>query len=162
MNLILSTCGTSILTNGADEDLRKLFAQHANVRDSGVVPAQDRSRICAHIETRKRQFAQASHESARRDSAELNGILSFYGAGSFAENRRDIHYLLATDTLFGEVTAGIVKGWLDNHGFADVRVERRPDLQTADCPLFKSALSDLVKWCAEVIAPQKTAHCRVV
>jgi putative CRISPR-associated protein (TIGR02619 family) len=163
MNLILSSCGTSILTNNVNQpDLRELLKRYANAGNDVDAPPSERARIQAHMEDRQRQFQSLSLEDAKDNSAELNGILSFYGAQPLAEGRRDTHYLLATDTWFGEATAGIVKGWLENHGFADVRVERRPDLQTADWRLFKSALSDLVKWCAEVIAPQRTPHCRVI
>ncbi|MDR1646988.1 MAG: putative CRISPR-associated protein [Zoogloeaceae bacterium] len=162
MNLLLSTCGTSILTNSADEGLRALLNRHANIKTGDDVPTAECKRIREHIENRKNAFVAHALEAAKCDSAELNGILSFYDNQLTPENRRDIHYLLATDTWFGEETAGIVKAWLVNHGFTDIRVERCPDLQTADWQLFSSALSDLVKWCAETIAPQRTSHCRVI
>jgi putative CRISPR-associated protein (TIGR02619 family) len=162
MNLMLSTCGTSILTNDADEYLRTLLNKHANVKRENDVPPLERDRIREHIENRRKKFGECSREEAKLDSAELNGILSFYGGQLTGENRRDIHYLLATDTWFGEETAEIVKAWLENADFTNVHIQRHPDLQTADRQLFSSALSDLVKWCAETIAPQRTPHCRVI
>jgi putative CRISPR-associated protein (TIGR02619 family) len=162
VNLMLSSCGTSILTNDVDEDLRKLLNRHANVKSSNDVPSLERERIREHIENREKKFAGISLEDVKRDSAELNGILSFYGGQVARENRQDIHYLLATDTWLGEETAKIVESWLRNLGFTNTCVYRHSDLQTADWQLFRSSLSDLVKWCAEIIVPQRTMHCRVI
>jgi putative CRISPR-associated protein (TIGR02619 family) len=162
MHLILSTCGTSILTNSADKDLRNLLNKHANVKNEKGVSLAERDRIREHIDKCRNAFIAHTHEAAKCNSAELNGIISFYDGKLVKENKQDIHYLLATDTWFGEETAEIVKAWLIEHGFKDIHVERRSDLQTADWQLFRSALSDLVKWCAETIAPQRTQHCRVV
>jgi putative CRISPR-associated protein (TIGR02619 family) len=161
-NLILSTCGTSILTNDADEELRKLLNIHANVKSANDVPPLERDRIHAHIENRKTKFVEHSHEKAKRDSAELNGIISFYGGQLTKETQLDVHYLLTTDTWLGEETAKIVESWLRNHGFTDVRVQRHCDLQTAELQCFRNSLADLVKWCAETILPQRTKHCRVI
>jgi len=160
MNLILSTCGTSILTNHVDEQLRHLLTQHANVKKEDEIPASKRGRIRDHIEQRGQQFARLSWQEAQRDSAELNGILSFYERPPIPSG--ESHYLLATDTWFGEETAKIAEAWLRKNGVANVNVIRHPDLQTADWQYFRSSLADLVKWCAETIAPQRTEHCRVV
>jgi putative CRISPR-associated protein (TIGR02619 family) len=162
MNLMLSSCGTSILTNDADEDLRKLLNRYANAKERGNIPPSERERIHEHIENRKKKFIEYSHENAKRDSAEINGILSFYGGQLTKENRQDTHYLLATDTWFGEETAKIVESWLRNLGFTHTHVHTHPDLQTAELQYFRNSLSDLVKWCVETIAPQRTPHCRVI
>jgi putative CRISPR-associated protein (TIGR02619 family) len=141
--------------------LQLLLTKHANAKTRNAVPPEERQRIESHIEKRAREFERYSREEVKDNSAELNGVLSFYGE-SFASRLRDIHYLLVTDTWFGEETAGIIRAWLIGHGFADVRVERRADLQTADWPLFRSSLSDLVKWCDETIAPHRSTHYRVI
>jgi len=160
MNLILSTCGTSILTNKAEEHLGELLTRHANARQSSDVQ-EERDSIERHIRAREQAFAGLSREAAKKHSAELNGILSFYGE-PFAANPQDVHYLLTTDTWLGEATAKIVKSWLNNNGFPDVRIQRHSDLQTADWQLFRSSLADLVKWCNGNIAPQRTKHCRII
>jgi putative CRISPR-associated protein (TIGR02619 family) len=161
-NLILSTCGTSILTNDADEELRKLLNKHANLKSANDVLLSECDRIREHIENRKTKFVEYSYEEAKRDSAELNGIISFYGGQLTKEPLLDIHYLLATDTWLGEETAKIVESWLKNSGFTDVRIQRHCDLQTAELQCFRNSLADLIKWCAETIQPQRTEHCRVI
>ncbi|MDR2790283.1 MAG: putative CRISPR-associated protein [Campylobacteraceae bacterium] len=153
MKLMLSTCGTSILTNNANELLRPLFVKYANIKNADDILPSEKRDCCAHIEERKKKFAEYSHEEAKKYSAEINGILSFYGGQLTKENRQDIHYLLATDTWLGEETANIVKLWLEANGFTDVRIYRHKDLQTSDLQAFKISLADLVKWCAENIKP---------
>ncbi|MDR2081231.1 MAG: putative CRISPR-associated protein [Campylobacteraceae bacterium] len=162
MNLILSTCGTSILTNKADDVLRPLFIKYANVKSADDISlSKERNCICAHINERKKEFAGYSHEEAKKNSAEINGILSFYGEQPTKENRRDIHYLLATDTWLGEETANIVKSWLETNGFTNICIYRHQDLQTNEWQCFRNSLAELVKWCAETIKPQME-HYRVV
>ncbi|MDR2341795.1 MAG: putative CRISPR-associated protein [Campylobacteraceae bacterium] len=162
-NLIFSTCGTSILTNNADDVLRPLFIQHANVKNAADISlSEERGYICAHIEERKKRFVNYSYQEAKKYSAEINGILSFYGGQLTKENKHDIHYLLATDTWLGEETANIVKLWLEANGFTDIRVYRHVDLQTSDLQAFRVSLANLVKWCDENIKPQRTEHCRVI
>jgi len=181
MNIILSTCGTSFLTNRVEENLRALLTRHANVKKKEEVPAKERNSIENHIRKRQTESAGFSQEEARRDSAELNGILSYYGG---RPDGRDAHYLLATDTWFGEATAEIVKAWLATNGISNCQVIRHPDLQTANWREFSSSLSDLVKWChetfgsarstktcplcgsdmvcEETLRPQRSAHRRVI
>ncbi|MDR2151411.1 MAG: putative CRISPR-associated protein [Helicobacteraceae bacterium] len=162
MNIILSTCGTSVLTNNASEDLRKPLTKYANEKTGDRVPSAERDRIGEHIDNCKKAFAAYSVEEAKRKSAELNGILAFYGDRINEENKKDVHYLLATDTWLGEETANIVALWLKAHGFMDIRVKRHDDLQTADLQCFRNSLADLVKWCDETIKPLRSLQCRVI
>lgn len=125
MNLILSTCGTSILTSNlnGNDDFRKLLVRRANAKNDGDIPISERGLIREHIENRKRNFVEYDNEDAKRGSAELNGILAFYDGRTLKENQKDTHYLLTTDTWLGEETAKIVKLWLEKRGFTDIRVQ---------------------------------------
>ncbi|MDR3055908.1 MAG: hypothetical protein LBU53_11030 [Zoogloeaceae bacterium] len=164
MTIILSTCGTSILTNDVDEALRTMLTRHANSAKEEAIRKENPEEyqtIAAHIQDRKSQFRGYAPQKAAEKSAELNGILAYY-EGRLPPGANDVHYLLATDTWLGEATADIARGWLETNGIKNCQVIRHPDLQTADWPLFRSSLSGLVKWCAETIAPQRSPHCRVV
>ncbi|MDR0762086.1 MAG: hypothetical protein LBF13_03420, partial [Campylobacteraceae bacterium] len=72
MNLILSTCGTSILTNNGNDNLRKLLNQYANVKNSNDILSTDKNNIVKHINECKKTFTNSSFEDAKRSSAELN------------------------------------------------------------------------------------------
>jgi putative CRISPR-associated protein (TIGR02619 family) len=164
MEYILSTCGTSILTNNTNEKLKHALTIHANARmakNVSDVSQEERRLIEAHINERASEFATLSVRDARDASAELNGILAYY-EDQPVRGEKDRHCLLTTDTWLGEATAGIVKAWLENNNICAVEVYRHNDLQTADWGTFSSSLSDLVKWCAEYVEPQRSPHCRVV
>ncbi|MDR1282293.1 MAG: putative CRISPR-associated protein [Opitutaceae bacterium] len=160
-NLIISTCGTSILTNEAKDGLRKLLTQYANEKSPDNLPEEDRTCVITHLADLKTRIPNLSIEDAKEASAELNGILAFYGSQP-ATHKTDSHYLLATDTWLGETSAKIVEAWLKEKGFNTVIVRRHKDLQTSDLTYFKSALSDLVKWLHEEIKPQRNSDMEVI
>ncbi|WP_043586022.1 putative CRISPR-associated protein [Geminisphaera colitermitum] len=160
-HLILSTCGTSLLTNEADDYLRKLLTEHANAKTPEELPEAERTRIMEHLGKLKTYVATLSIKDAKKASAELNGILTFYDSQP-AAHKTDTHYLLATDTWLGERSAELVKTWLLKNDFSAVTTRRHKDLQTSDWKYFQSALSDLVKWLADEIAPQRNPSTKVI
>lgn len=92
-------------------------------------------------------------------SAELNGVIRFYGGNPAVA--RDYHVLLATDTWLGESTARIVATALERYGH-QVEVRRVMDLRTDDPESFRWAMSDLVGWCTETVKGYRAAGHRVV
>jgi len=76
MNIILSTCGTSILTNRVDENLRASLTRHANAKDETAIrqnyPEEHQS-ITNHIPARWEQFVNYLPSEAAKHSAELAG-----------------------------------------------------------------------------------------
>lgn len=158
--LIISTCGTSLLTNNVGPDLRNLLTDFANRSKAEDVPAEPRQRIQQHLEARRAEFARETALQRLADlSAELNGIIRFYGGNPSVA--RDQHVLLATDTWLGEATAHIVAAVLERHGHR-VEVKRVRDLRTDDPDSFRWAMSDLVAWCAETLKGYREAGYRVV
>lgn len=161
MEIILSTCGTSILTKGAVGELKKALTDYANARNPDEVPEAERRMMIDHIEKRKGEFTVLSVRDARGASAELNGILAYY-ENQPGKGKDDRHYLLATDTWLGKATAEVVGGWLERNGCRNVYVHRHPDLQTAEFRTFHSSLSDLVKWCSEEVGARRSDRDRIV
>jgi putative CRISPR-associated protein (TIGR02619 family) len=139
--LILSPCGTSLLTNGSTEDERRLLSRHSNTKSLDEMGA-DRAAVEKRVAAVRARVCAANAEDARLASAELNGILML--RDEQPEAPRDYHILLCTDTWLGEQTGSIVKEWLRANGFQSVEVRRQTDLQTKNLQLFQSALSDLV------------------
>lgn len=140
--LILSPCGTSLLTNGCDNEVRSLLNRHTN---SKVIEVEaDRVKLESRVLEVQASLKNADSKAAQRLSAELNGILTLYS--SEPNLGQDHHILLCTDTWLGEQTAQLVEGWLRSNGHTSVELRRQHDLQTRDLNLFQSALSDLVGW----------------
>lgn len=158
--LIVSTCGTSLLTNNASAELRKLLTDFANYPKAENLPAESRQCIQDHLDRRNTEFAQEADLRRLADlSAELNGVIRFYD-GHLGRSR-DQHVLLVTDTWLGESTARIVAAVLERYGHL-TEVKRVADLRTDDPDGFRWAMSDLVAWCAETLKGYRAAGYRVV
>lgn len=147
-NLILTPCGTSLLTNGGEAETRTLITRHANAKTIDAIPEPDRAQLQARINQVEADLRNAATHDAAKRSAEINGIARFYDM-DLRSARTDTHYLLATDTWLGSQTARLVAHWLTAQGIPNVQTHRQTDLQTADLDSFQSALSDLVRWCAD-------------
>jgi putative CRISPR-associated protein (TIGR02619 family) len=161
-NCILSTCGTSLLTNGRTNEERKLVSQYANCRtreqalSQSAADVQCLDQIIADVQ---RQMQGATPAIAKRLSAELNGLLTLYDGKEIPP--ADQHLLLCTDTWLGEVAAQIVADWLKQKG-GQAQVVRQRDLRTDDLACFQLALAELVKWCAEALPGYQQAGYRIV
>lgn len=161
-NFILSSCGTSILTNQAiNKQERDVVFQYANKKSEDEIPLPERSTLKQLISTTMEKLETANDQTAAAMSAELNGIIQIY-QGSIPENS-DFHFLLSTDTWLGEETAKLVQKWLKskNSKFI-IQVHRHTDLQTADISAFQYSLSELVRKLGEDIPgyffPMGCAH----
>lgn len=146
--LILSTCGTSLLTNGAGSAVRERVTRYANTRQRGDVNLEDATLLEQRIAEVGSALASASLAEAGRRSAELNTIIRLYNGSPAAAP--DTHILLCTDTWLGEASAELVATWLRDRGAIAV-VHRQKDLQTARLDAFQLALSDLVRWCDQTL-----------
>jgi len=157
--LILSPCGTSLLTNGSTDEERRLLNRHSNAKSLEVMGA-DRTAVEQRVASVRASLVNADAAQARQASAELNGILSLCDEES--ATARDHHILVCTDTWLGEQTGQIVEGWLRRNGHTSVELRRQSDLQTADLQLFQSALSDLVKWLDSTIEGYRQHQYRIL
>ena len=115
--LLLSTCGTSLLTNTLrSHPIGDFHGGHLNALSNHAtleaIEAPRRAQLVALLDTVKARTADLSIEAAARASAELNGITKLEGG----LDPGTLHYLLATDTYVGRQTAGLVKSWLTAQG----------------------------------------------
>jgi len=141
-NLILTTCGTSILTNGFPEQ-RALFAQVANHREADLSSDQLATLEVLRVQ-RNDSLDLLTPPDAAKASAELNGILAHYAlAPSEEQKRRDVHVLLASDTYLGRMTRDLAAHWLRGFGFAQVVPLDVTDLRTSSLEDFRAATADL-------------------
>jgi putative CRISPR-associated protein (TIGR02619 family) len=140
-NLILTTMGTSLLTNQAPQDIGKLLRETSNTREDALTP-EDRRRLEGHAEAQRQRLQAGGVEDARRWSAELNGLAAFYGGVLRPGHGRPDHNLLvATDTWQGRRAAEIVRSWLEEKGFSVESPLIPSRLQTSSLADFRTALA---------------------
>lgn len=147
-NFILSSCGTSLLTNNVGNEERKLFIKYANAAEKDI-PATDIAIIKPLVQTIRNILMQSGPHQVANFSAELNAIVKFYHYK--LDHNYDVHYLLTTDTWLGHLTGQMLQAWLKQY-FSSVNIYAQKDLQTADLNRFQLALSDLVVWCSNNIS----------
>jgi len=103
--LVVTTCGTSLLTNTASQEDRPRLVRIANARE---LAREDRAFLDTCVgRARARLFSPTA--DVRSLSAELNGLLTFF-RGKIP--RADLHLLVTTDTAAGRAAAGLLQEWL--------------------------------------------------
>ena len=135
---MLSSCGTSLLTNGASSELRGLLMRWANfVR--GAVPEEVRAQLEPHFANQRQRFLEAAEPEAKRLSAELNGLLTYFEQSPYPREQA-LHYLLISATWQGEIVGDILRSWLEGRGFR-VQILALPDLVTDPLERFQNGLA---------------------
>ena len=158
--LIISTCGTSILSNDASPVVRKLLTDNANICNESDLPEASRRTLQAHVSSSlAKLIATTDINQLTRQSAELNGVAGIYGGK--LTGGKDHHILLATDTWLGEQGANAIETVLQNHGHS-TEVRRVTDLRTDSIDDFRAALSEVVKWAYDTLPGYKEKGYEIV
>ncbi len=157
--LIISTCGTSLLTNEIAPDLRAWLTERANARDNELSIA-DQNRIREHQAKRVDELERGDLNRVRRLSAELNGILGLYG-GQVPADSKDHHVLLHTDTFQGRIVAEVLRDWLDGRGLS-AACECAAGLTTKTVHDFSAGISSVITWCQQSLPGYQEHQYRVV
>ena len=142
MRIIICPVGTSILTNGADDRLRKLFAQYANAKSRDEIPTSDAKLIDAYIEERSGKLKFMNAETAKRASAELHSLLILFENEAPAPN--DQIYLIPTHTYLGKQTSQMITAYLSKF-MLEIHTMEIHSLQTRSSEDLRSAFSQLVR-----------------
>ncbi|MBC2712025.1 MAG: hypothetical protein HGJ94_13890 [Desulfosarcina sp.] len=145
---ILSPCGTSLLTNLASAQHRKLIAENGNAKNPEDVAQEDRAILEDLLQEAEKVLLESNILKAGELSAELNSIIRVYDGK--LEAKGDFHQLLCTDTWLGESTGRLIEKWLKKYEFV-VDLKRQQDLQTTDLESFQFAMAEIVIWCEEVL-----------
>ncbi len=148
---VLSTCGTSLLTNGASAADRSWLTGIANAVD---LDPGARARLDALLAERRERLLAADGDGRRSMSAELNGIglvLARWGAG------RVMHLLVHTDTVLGRATAELVAELLERDG-QQVQLQTAAGLRTDDLASFREALAELTGWVEDTVPGYRQAE----
>ncbi len=146
--VVVSSCGTSLLTNAQPTEITDMIKKHANAAEKDI-PGETLLELEKILEERRTRLLSASLEEARRLAAELNGLLSFYG-GNLASAAGNLHWLINTDTWLGEKTAGLLKEWLEAKGLR-AQTQTIQDLSTRELLVFRSGLTELARWADDTL-----------
>lgn len=136
--VLVSTCGTSLLTNGASTEDRAWITKVANDIEVDV------ARLTSIVDARRKDLKAADEPTRRKMSAELNGI------GAVLERYKPsqlLHVLVHTDTALGKATAALVQAVLGDR----TSLVSAGGLRTNDLASFRAALADLTKDLDEIV-----------
>ncbi|MEB3181610.1 MAG: CRISPR-associated protein [Nostocaceae cyanobacterium] len=148
---VISTVGTSLLTNQIDNqfesDWLAILEETANFTQAQI--NNHDSDIAKNIDDLKQRAEKALEEgntlAVRKSSAELNGIYGLY-KDNIHLGKEDIHWLIATDTAQGQITAKILEEFLKNQGLTNISIYTPPGLSTATTQKFSEGIDELLVW----------------
>jgi putative CRISPR-associated protein (TIGR02619 family) len=160
--IIVSTVGTSLLTNQIDRANPDEKSWYAQLRDTANLKSDQVSQSVAEIISalEERALFVLEHSPGtkiREASAELNGIYGLYQE-DLSAGRQDCHYLLATDTAQGQTTAEVVKTFLQSQGLVKTTVITPAGLSTANTLAFAAGIDELIVWMRTTLAPARSSH----
>ena len=149
MRFVLSTVGTSILTNLIDRGNPTEGMWFGTLRDSANLKQDEltdetETVINTLTERALEKLNENSTATNRRISAELNGIYGIYG-DQLPIGSQDQHYLICTDTAQGQMTGDLIKDFLESQGFT-VGVITPSQLSTQDPESFTTGTKELIRW----------------
>src|SRR4028119_336477 len=147
--LVISTVGTSLLTNQIDSesepDCASCLQDTANRTQEELKSDPNVARIIQDLKQRAKNYLdEANTIDIREASAELNGIYGLYD-DQLEQGRLDHHVLITTDTAQGQVTANIVEEFLRNKKIS-VEVYTPEKLSTANNKNFNQGIDNLLDW----------------
>lgn len=144
--VVVSTCGTSLLTNKIRQEDRELLVRWAHASNEREVDPSERERLVKVVCDQCDRLDGADAGEARELSAELNGLLTYVGNLSLVRK----HFLVHTDTLLGAEAAKAVQRWIRRQDpDADVELKTFDGLQVVDQALLDGALAEAAGWVAE-------------
>ena len=157
--LVVSSCGTSLLTNGADAAMRQLLLATADRREGELAPAERRA-IEERLAAVRADLAGADEAQAGRAAAELDALLAL-AAEAPATVQPVQHLLIHTDTFQGAAVAAALARWLETRGAA-VTLRGVAGLRLADPLALRLALADLARGLADALPGWRQAGWRIV
>lgn len=157
---MISTCGTSLLTNANPEErgeLTKLMN-----KTEAELSSEEKGLIDRCISNSETHLASChSIEAQRNASAEINTILTFY-EHQLAKGIQDVHHLYYTDTYVGEQTAKILEKWFQKNGLQNTTTYCCEKLNTKSVADFRAAIAKLARKLAEEIPGWQKSNYHII
>lgn len=157
-DLVLSTAGISLLTNQGNAEIRSALIRAANVQTGLSEQLQSVALDLAEqaADTLRRHDAREN----RRLSAELNGLYGLYD-DQLALGRKDMHYIITTDTVLGRMAAEVVKAYLHEQALS-VDIYYPPRFASDTKQAFSQGIKTLIHWCEATIPAYREKGFHVV
>ncbi len=161
--VIVSSVGTSLLTNILESDERSLWAARinatANLREEDI-DSETRAFLVILAERARKRLKEGDIRDRRRRSAELNGIYGIYHGKIPDEAKQDLHFLIQTDTYQGSLTATLLKDFLKDANLnAEVVIPQK--LNTNSTGEFNKGIRELIERCHTRLTPLKESGYRI-
>jgi putative CRISPR-associated protein (TIGR02619 family) len=154
--LVISTVGTSVLTNQIDRDIDEngcyeILQQTANYTDNEIQHYPEIEQIISELKERAEQELSSNNtDKIRKASAELNGIYGLYNE-QIEQGIPDMHLLVTTDTAQGQIAAEIVESFLKRKGLTNISTHAQRGLSTASSDIFVEGMAKLFPSMQETI-----------
>jgi putative CRISPR-associated protein (TIGR02619 family) len=160
--LVISTVGTSVLTNQIDPDIDDNYyerlQQKANYTDNEIQDAPEIKEIILKLKERAEQELSSNNtDKIRKASAELNGIYGLYNE-QIEQGIPDMHLLVTTDTAQGRVSAEVVESFLKSKRLTNISTHAQPGLSTASSDIFVEGMAKLIPSMQEIIKECKNSR----
>ena len=161
---IISTCGTSLLTNmekrlPPQADKALTVTGLSNKKENELTKEEKAFLDCLFDQLEEEvEFWGVSE--MKRASAEFNGLLTYYGDQT-SRGQKNRHCFIHSDTYVGKQCARLMNDWCARQKLPS-ELFRVPGLNTADYLAFSAAMGDLARWCAEYVAPVRTPYYGVI
>ena len=158
---ILSTVGTSILTNLIDRRNPKEANWWNTLRDSANLKLNEldpetKTVIDTLADRALDELRKNDAKTNRRISAELNGIYGIYG-GTLPSKSSDQHWLITTDTAQGQKTGELIQDFLTDQKFT-VSIFTPEGLSTKDTESFTIGTKELIRWLEDIVPGYEGYH----
>lgn len=156
--LVISTVGTSLLTNQIDREFEDSWANclrdTANCSQAEIAKHhEDVSDIIANLQKRAAEKINGEVEYIREASAELNGIYGLYNE-QLNLGSQDIHWLIASDTAQDQVTAEMLKEFLRQQDLTvDVYIPKSFSARSTE--VFTNGIDEFLNWIDETVPGYK-------
>jgi putative CRISPR-associated protein (TIGR02619 family) len=165
-HLVISTVGTSLLTNEINEDKDKNYKQWiselnktANWTKEKIESSSEYSHVFSKIikplqERVEEKLNDSNILEIREMSAELNGI---YGLYDEKIDKSDTHILITTDTAQGEATSQILESFLSSEGIERKNIIplTQPGLSLSSTAVFTESMANLIPVMLEMLQKYK-------
>jgi putative CRISPR-associated protein (TIGR02619 family) len=167
MRFVLSTIGTSILTNlinPEENNWRGMLRESANLKPENL-DTDVQTALNTLAERALQKLCKNDIRTNRQISAELNGIYGIYN-GKLPEDSPDEHYLICSDTAQGQKTGELIQVFLSQYFHKNeepnVKIVTPNQLSTKDTESFTIGIKELIQWLQDNVAWRRDNGYRVI
>jgi putative CRISPR-associated protein (TIGR02619 family) len=162
--IIISSIGTSLLTNSIDRQSKDESGWYKKLRDTANYPLSQLESEAAEVadivtclyNRALAKLTESDIQTIRRASAELNGIYGIYDE-RFDRGRDDVHWLIPTNTAQGRASAQIVCDFLRERHNLNVNIYDETEISTVNSQVFSDGIDKLIVWMEDTIPGYRDA-----